>query len=94
MKSSENYFCRKNCIKAIERKTKLVCFLGHSHFLSIVHKFSLSHTNDFWNFKMFIKKIEKLYLKKKKKSVVYTIQPAIKCTGRNELGGDLVHVTT
>lgn len=65
MKSSENYFCRKNCIKAIERKTKLVCFLGHSHFLSIVHKFSLSHTNDFWNFKMFIKKIEKLYLKKK-----------------------------
>lgn len=66
MKSSENYFCRKNCIKAIERKTKLVCFLGHSHFLSIVHKFSLSHTNDFWNFKMFIKKIEKLYLKKKK----------------------------
>lgn len=42
---------------------------------------------------MFIKKIEKLYLKKKK-SVVYTIQPAIKCTGRNELGGDLVHVTT
>lgn len=73
MKSSENYFCRKNCIKAIERKTKLVCFLGHSHFLSIVHKFSLSHTNDFWNFKMFIKKIEKLYLKKKeKKSQLFT----------------------
>lgn len=68
MKSSENYFCRKNCIKAIERKTKLVCFLGHSHFLSIVHKFSLSHTNDFWNFKMFIKKIENLYLKKKNKN--------------------------
>lgn len=73
MKSSENYFCRKNCIKAIERKTKLVCFLGHSHFLSIVHKFSLSHTNDFWNFKMFIKKNRKIvFKKKKKKSQLFT----------------------